>query len=158
MIIQMYERIVEIIVYVISEIKYSDKVISDINYNELERLGYSRSEISAALSWIIDSQDFSKKFTLEDAPTSDGISFRILHGSERDIFSLEAWGEINLMMTLGLINSEQIEFIIERASLSGLKLIDKEMLRNIFSSILFNQLIFQNPTNKSYLNGSECIN
>ncbi len=154
----MYERIVEIIIYVISEIKYSDKVISDINYNELERLGYSRSEISAALSWIIDSQDFSKKFSLEEAPCSDGVSFRVLHGSERDIFSVEAWGEINLMMTLGMINSEQIEFIIERAILSGLRNIDKEMFRNIFSSILFNQVIFQNPASKSYLTGTEFVN
>lgn len=154
----MYERIVEIIIYVISEIKYSDKVISDINYNELEQLGYSRSEISAALSWIIDSQDFKKRFSLEDAPTSDGVSFRVLHGTEREIFSTEAWGEINMMMTLGMINSEQIEFIIERATMSGLRYIDIELLRNIVSSLLFNQVIFQNPASKAYLSGTESIN
>ena len=49
----MYERIVEIITFVLSELKQNKK-LSEIDLNVLQDRGYSSSEISTAFSWLVD--------------------------------------------------------------------------------------------------------
>jgi uncharacterized protein Smg (DUF494 family) len=153
----MYEKIIEIIALVISEIKFNNKGFSDINYKELENLGYTQSEISAALGWILDSSDMKKQFTLEDAPASD-YSFRILHDSEKELFSAEAWSELNQLLAIGLINNEQLEFIIDKAASFNLRNVGKEMLISALASIMFNSLGAKSGESKIMLEGMESVN
>jgi len=49
----MQERIVEIILFLINEMR-SDKKLGDVDVNALTREGYTHSEISTAFSWLFD--------------------------------------------------------------------------------------------------------
>ena len=49
----MKEKVVEILLYLMSEIR-DDKRLADIDLNDLQNRGYSQSEISAAFSWLFD--------------------------------------------------------------------------------------------------------
>ena len=89
----MFERIIEIIVFVISELK-QNKAIADISIDELHDLGYTSAEISTAFSWIVDRIDFSERF-LPGTTTPSPKSFRILHADEKDLFTTDGWGEIS---------------------------------------------------------------
>ncbi len=139
----MFERIVEIIMLVMSESKGKD--LMNIDYQKLQVLGYSHSEISTALNWLADmainppSLDYSKPKHKQ--------SFRILHQSEQDIFTPEAWGEIIQMNNLGIINNEATEMLIDRAVYNGVTKVDTKMVKTFVAYLLFN------PTSSNYGNG-----
>ena len=83
----MYEKIIEIISLVVSELKYK-KHINDIDMKELFDLGYTQEEISTAFSWLVDRLDFSEKFFTASTPSPE--SFRIMLDSEKELFTNEA--------------------------------------------------------------------
>ena len=151
----MYERIVEIITFVLSELKQNKK-ISDIDLNELEKKGYSNSEISTAFSWLVDRVEFSNKLTTLDIQSDD--SFRILHDAERELFTEQAWGELIQMHSIGILNSNQIELIIERALLTGVFKIDSYFLKNMIASFIFNATNSIMPGSRVLLSGNDTIN
>jgi uncharacterized protein Smg (DUF494 family) len=152
----MYERIVEIIVYVISELK-SNRQISDIDIDELQKQGYSKTEISTAFSWIVDRFELADKFYInQDFVSQD--SFRILHEAERDLFTKEAWGELLQMLTLGLLTNDHIELIIERTIMTGMNQINSDMLKLYVANIIFNAQINNFPGNRLMLTGEDLIN
>ena len=152
----MYERIVEIIVYVISELK-SNRQISDIDIDELQKQGYSKTEISTAFSWIVDRFELADKFYInQDFVSHD--SFRILHEAERDLFTKEAWGELLQMLTLGLLTNDHIELIIERTIMTGMSQINSDMLKLYVANIIFNAQINNFPGNRLMLTGEDLIN
>ncbi len=128
----MLERIVEIIVYVISEMKDSNS-IADIDIEELHSRGYTDLEITVALSWL------SEKFIQEksDIRPQNEKSFRILHSAEIDLFTTESWGELMQYHSLGLIDNDTIEKIIEKALLFRRRKIDSNQLKSIIANILF---------------------
>lgn len=154
----MQERIFEIIIYVISQVKFNDQMINDINYQDLEDLGYSASEISTALSWIIDSGELTNEVVLSESNLPQLDSFRILSEFEKDYFTEEAWGELQVLLSLGLIQPVHIEYIIERAAMFNFKNIGKDLLKGIISAVLFNRMLEPNAGNKIFLSGSELIN
>ena len=49
----MKERIVEILIYIMSEMQ-GNKGITEIDVRDLKEKGYTQSEISAAFSWLYD--------------------------------------------------------------------------------------------------------
>jgi uncharacterized protein Smg (DUF494 family) len=153
----MYERIIEIIVFVMSELRHN-KNINDINIEELEDLGYTSSEISAALSWLVDRMEFNDKFFISDQSTRPS-SFRVLHDFERDIFTPEAWGEIIQLNTLGLVSNEMIESMIDRAAIMGIRMLDVDQVKTFVANSVFN---FQNSSNdygnRLVLLGNDSIN
>lgn len=151
----MYERIVEIITFVLSELKQNKK-ISDIDLNELEKKGYSNSEISTAFSWLVDRVEFSNKITSLEIQSED--SFRILHDAERELFTEQAWGELIQMHSIGILNSNQIELIIERALLTGIFKIDSFFLKNMIASFIFNATNSIMPGSRVLLSGNDTIN
>jgi uncharacterized protein Smg (DUF494 family) len=151
----MYERIVEIITYVLSELKQNKK-ISDIDLNDLETKGYSNSEISTAFSWLVDRLEFSNKSPNLNLESEN--SFRILHDAEKDLFTEEAWGELIQMQSIGILNVNQIELIIERALLSGIFKIDSFFLKNMIASFIFNATNSLMPGSRVLLSGNDTIN
>ncbi len=152
----MFERIIEIIVYLLSELREKSDM-SEIDLTKLKQLGYSNSEISAAFSWIVDRVEFSDELFKGELFPSD-VSFRVIQGSEVDLFTKEAWGEMIQLQILGLIDNDQIETMIEKAMVSGNQDIDKGAIHQFVANHL------RNPDNHSkfgsrfMLDGSETIN
>ncbi|MFP4529263.1 MAG: DUF494 family protein [Candidatus Kapaibacterium sp.] len=152
----MFERIIEIIVYVISELK-QNKHISDIDVNELQQLGYTSSEISTAFSWLVDRIEFTEElFTRSNAMGE--TSFRVFHDAERDLFTSEAWGELIQMHSLGIITNEHIEKIIERSAMAVPEQIDSRQLKTMVAAFSFNAETDSAPGRRIMLNGSDTIN
>jgi uncharacterized protein Smg (DUF494 family) len=152
----MYERIIEIIVFVISELK-QNKNISDIDINKLQSLGYSSSEISTALSWLVDRVEITDKF-FQDTVASDAGSFRVLHDAERDLFTLEAWGEMIQLHNLGILTNENIENLIERAAMLGMHQIDTTQLKLYVANSIFNAQSSEMNGSRIILHGNDSIN
>ena len=152
----MYERIVEIIVYVMSELK-QNKPINEIDVEELQHRGYTSSEISTAFSWIADKFELSEKFIVSEGFTNKN-SFRILHDAEKDLFTPEAWGEMLQFHSLGLLSNEHIEMLIEHTVSTGLEQIDSYQLKYYVANIIFNAQSSNFPGNRFMLIGDEPIN
>jgi len=152
----MYERIIEIIVFVIAELK-ENKSFNDIKIEQLQDLGYTSSEISTALSWLVDRIEFSDNFV--QAFQLSGInSFRVLHDAERELFTPEAWGELIQLNALGIISNENIESLIERAVMMGLKQIDSPHLKVFVANSIFNVYANSLPGSRIMLQGNDTIN
>ncbi len=152
----MYERIIEIIVYVISELK-KNKQFSEINIDELQRQGYTSSEISTAFSWLVDRMEFGGKL-FDVGTASQAGSFRVLHEAETEFFTSEAWGEMIQLHTLGILTNENIENLIERAAIMGMQKIDTKQLKWFVANSIFNANDGETPGSRFMLNGSETIN
>ncbi len=103
----MQERIVEIIVFILSEIKLNNKQLNDVNLNALEKMGFSKSELNAAISWLFD------RLYLLEKEKKDRKSFRILHDVERYIFSPQAYGYLLQLSELDIIDENDMEYIID---------------------------------------------
>jgi uncharacterized protein Smg (DUF494 family) len=152
----MYERIVEIIVYVISELKHN-KQISEIDIDELQKRGYSRIEISTAFSWIVDRFELSDKFYVSEGYINPN-SFRILHDGEKDLFTKEALGNLLQLHSLGLLSNEHIEMLIERTVMTGMNQIDSQQLKIYVANIIFNAQTNNFPGSRLMLSAEDTIN
>jgi uncharacterized protein Smg (DUF494 family) len=152
----MFERIIEIIVFVIGELN-RNKDISDIDVKKLKDLGYTTSEISTAFSWLVDRVEFSEELFREEAETGPK-SFRVLHEAEEELFSKDAWGELIQLQRLGVIDNQTIEIIIERAMMSGNKVVSSKLLNNILANVLFSPIENSTRGNRIMLKGNDTIN
>jgi len=151
----MYEKIIEIIVYVIQQVR-QNKSLNDLNIEELQSKGYSNSEISTALSWLIDKSEITERlFPVPE--TSNQESFRVLHDTEKEIFTKDAWGELISMKALGIISNENIEMLIDRSSLMGFQQIDAQQVKLFVANSVFNTYMM-NPGSRYLLRGNDTIN
>ncbi len=151
----MFERIIEIIVYVISELKLN-KQISEIDVDQLHELGYTNSEISTAFSWLVDRMEFSDQMFTKDETSSDD-SFRILHEAERELFTQDAIGELIQLHSLGILTNEHIESLIERALITGMDRIDSSGLKSFVAGMIFNAHPSGGSGNRILLRGNDTI-
>lgn len=151
----MFERIIEIIVYMIAEMKHK-KSLFDINVKDLKELGYTNSEISTAFSWIADNAELEPE-KLKISTDRPG-AFRILHDGEIDLFTKEAYGDLLQYHTLGLVSNEQIEAIIERVVLTSHSRLDRNQLKSLMADILFESAQNSLDSNRFMLRGNETIN
>lgn len=152
----MFERIFEIILFVISELKY-DSDLTNIDVKKLEKLGYSSSEISTAFSWLVDKMTY-EEVNSYDNKKINANALRVFDESEREIFSKEAIGELTQLNTLGLITPTEIEYLIERVLLSGMPSVDKKMLSDMLGSILFSNMEHSSYGSRIILTGNDTIN
>ncbi len=153
----MFERIIEIIVYLLSELREKNDM-SEIDLTKLKQLGYSNSEISAAFSWIVDRVEFSDELFKGEELFPSTVSFRVIQESEQDLFTTEAWGEMIQFQMLGLIDNDQIETMIEKAMVSGGQDIDKGAIRQFVANHLRNPDEQSRFGSRFMLDGSETIN
>jgi uncharacterized protein Smg (DUF494 family) len=151
----MYERIIEIIVFVMSELRLN-KEINDIDITELRSRGYTSSEISAAISWLIDQLEFSEQF-IASGMMNPHTSFRVMHEAERELFSQQALGEIIQFSSLGLLNNEHIELLIEKATMLGMPELDVSQIRSFIANNVFN-VQYNNIGSRFLLQGNDTIN
>lgn len=150
------ERIMEIISFVIDELRH-DTPLQAVDVSELHRRGYTESEISAALSWIMERQGTRIVDTEIDRP--DSGSFRVLHDIEQDLIAPEAWGLVLTYRDLGFLTGEDVENILERAIVMGADGGVSEIdVRNLIAAYVMHQHPLPQNGSRSLLNGSETIN
>ncbi|HVN47310.1 MAG TPA: DUF494 family protein [Bacteroidota bacterium] len=130
----MQERIVEIILYLVNELK-SNKRLSDVDVSSLERDGYTPSEISSAFSWLFERLAVGQ---LVIAPTAGNInSHRLLNDAEKMIVSPQAAGYLMQCQQLGIISNADIEAIVERIMTAGFSSVGLTEMKSFVASYLF---------------------
>jgi len=147
------ERIIEILIFIASELT-KKKQIDEVDLKMLLNKGYSRSEISVALSWIVEKLEDGKS-TLFQNLHSGNKSFRYLHEAEKDLFSSDGWQELNQLYSLGILPLEVMETFIDRAMLIGLRNINAQQVRRFIAGLIFETNIHQNifpPNNEDIIN------
>ncbi|MEO8209018.1 MAG: DUF494 family protein [bacterium] len=150
----MQEKIIEIIVYILSEISDS-KHINEIDLKKLNRDGYTDAEINTAFAWIFTKMDPGEK--LFSQSTSASKSHRFFHSAERSILSTEAMGYLIQMKELGIISDLDEELIIDKVFLSGYQKAGVSEIRLIISSVLFDFEDKTNSLNRLVLQNNETI-
>ncbi len=129
------ERLIEILVYIATELS-KKKQIEEIDVITLLNKGYSRGEISLALSWIVENLENGKS-TLYQNLNSNNKSFRYLHEAEKHLFSSDGWQELNQLYNLGILSYEIMETFIDRAMLMGLKNINAQQVKQFIAGLIF---------------------
>jgi len=135
----MNERVVEILIYIMSAIRKNHKVTQklDLLSQNLIQQGYSESEISSAFTWLLDRLNYeSEELIQRQSPTLKN-SFRHLHEVERAVITTAAYGYIIQLAELGIIDNMDVEQILERALMLGLAEVGVEDIKAIVAAILF---------------------
>jgi Smg protein len=151
----MQDKVIEIIVYILSEIK-EIKQLNDIDVNKLTDKGYSDTEINTAFAWIFSKLDEGELiFKNENDKTK---SHRIFNLVENKIFTVDAKGYLILLRELGLLNDLDIDLVIERVLLSGFQRIDINDLKKFISSYILNSENKSNILSRMILQNNDTIN
>ncbi|MCX7908660.1 MAG: DUF494 domain-containing protein [Ignavibacteria bacterium] len=129
------ERLIEILVYFATELT-KKKQIDELDVKYLMNKGYSKSEISIALSWIFERLEDGKS-TLFQNIQSGGKSFRYLHEAEKDLFTPDGWQELTQLYSLGLLPLDLMELFIDRAMMMGLRNINSTQVKKFIGGLLF---------------------
>jgi len=136
----MNEKVVEILVYIMKEIRSTDQGMGklDLLSEELVQKGYTENEISSAFSWLFDRiKDNFDELLANTGPTLPS-SFRVLHDVEKMIITPEAYGYLIQLKELGLLDATETEAIIDRALMLGTSRVTLEDMKAIVASSLFN--------------------
>lgn len=133
----------------------SNKRLSEIHVDDLTKRGYSQSEISAAFSWLLENFPEHEGRIVVQLPASEG-SRRTLHDAERMMLTTEAQGYLMQLQELGLLDSKELETVIERAMSTGFDRLSVAEVREIVGSILFSHSTSWNERRISF-NNSETI-
>jgi len=134
----MNERVVEILIYIMSEIRRNQSVSTklDILSQDLIQKGYTETEISSALTWLLDRMNQESEEVLQDIAPAFRDSFRHLHEIERSIISTEAFGYLIQLRELGIIDEMDFEQILERALMLGVAHVSEVDMKSVVASIL----------------------
>jgi uncharacterized protein Smg (DUF494 family) len=130
----MQERIVEIILYLVSELR-SNKRLSDVDVSSLTRDGYTQSEISSAFSWLFERLSLGKSMT--DVTSGSSTSHRMLNDTEKMVVESQAYGYLIQCQQLGLLNNSDVETIIERIMMAGFTTIGLPEMKSFVAGYLF---------------------
>jgi Protein of unknown function (DUF494). len=130
----MQERIVEIILYLVSELR-SNKRLSDVDVSSLTRDGYTQSEISSAFSWLFERLSLGKSMT--DVISGASTSHRMLNDIEKMVVESQAYGYLIQCQQLGLLNNIDVETIIERIMMAGFTTIGLPEMKSFVAGYLF---------------------
>lgn len=131
----MQEKIIEIIVYLINEMR-SHKRLGDIDLRVLADRGYTENEISTAFSWLFDKINMGENILIDEEPNTPH-SHRVLHDAERSVITPDAHGYLIQLRELGLLDDATIEIIIDRIMMAGFNRIGSAEMKMLIASILF---------------------
>lgn len=137
---KMNERVIEILVYIMSEIRNRRSGIGRLEAlsQDLLEQGYSESEISSAFAWLFERMDQDLERLDDDFELIGQPTFRILHEAERKVIRPEAYGYLLQLHDLGIIDEAEMEEVIDRAMMLGANTVDVDTMRSIVASVLFN--------------------
>ena len=122
----MQEKIIEIIVLILNEIRES-KQISEVDLEKLNSEGYTEAEINTAFAWIFSKIENGEKVFNE--PGYKSKSHRFLHEAEKSIITTEGQGYIIQMKELGVISDAEEEMLLDKLILSGFQYAGVEELK-----------------------------
>ncbi|MEA2030144.1 MAG: DUF494 family protein [candidate division Zixibacteria bacterium] len=137
----MRNRVLEIVVVLIDFIQGNNVALvsSDEVSTTLEAEGYSEEEIASAYSWLMHRFDNAPERYFSKFP-ANGFSVRVLTQTERIQLSPEAYGFLLKLANLSLIDSEQMELVLERVAVFGPRAVNLEQLKLIASSVVLENL------------------
>lgn len=139
----MHERIVEIILFLVNELK-SSKQLSDVDITMLSQNGYTQSEISTAFSWLFERLSVGEQVVPKSAP--DSASHRMLNDAEQMVIQTDAFGYLLQCHQLGLLSNGDIETIVERIMAAGFSTVGVSEMKSFVAGLLFD---LDNPRNGS---------
>ena len=137
----MQEKIIEIIVYILNEMRNS-KHINEIDLKKLNKDGYTEAEINTAFAWIFSKIESGEK--LFNEASASNKSHRFFHNAEQNILSTEAMGYLIQMKELCIISDLDEELIIDKIFMAGYQKVGVEEIKLLISSLLFD---FEDKTN-----------
>ncbi|MEW6061914.1 MAG: DUF494 family protein [Bacteroidota bacterium] len=152
----MQEKIVEILIYLISELR-KNVPMSDIDLTVLSQRGYSTTEISTAFNWLFEKISDGATLITDTAPSSPH-SHRVLHDVERMVITSDAYGYLIQLRELGLISDMDIEVIIDRIMMSGYISVDSNEMKSIAATYLAEADDSFNGGSRTMLNSKDTIN
>ncbi len=137
----MRDRFLEIVVFLISQLKDNQGYIDDIEEVSayLKNQGFADQEISSAYSWILDRLQTNTEFFHESARSSNAT--RVFSEAERQHFSPDAIGYVLQLSNLGLLKEEQIESVLERGVLVWPAPVSLEQMKILIDSVMFSDSI-----------------
>jgi uncharacterized protein Smg (DUF494 family) len=104
-----------------------------INTKRLEQIGYSKTEISYALTLLLDKNPNAFKKSKKKLQDS---FFRVLNQDEKKLFSKEAFKDVIILQAIGLIDENDLNELIDRAMIYYNESISQPELRQIISTML----------------------
>ncbi len=133
----MRNRILEIVVFLIDFMQGNRGNLSgsDDLSSVLEAEGYSEDEISTAYSWLLQRFDNAPEQYFSEIPIMNA-STRILTPTERVQLTPEAQGFVRKLVNLSLVDTEQLEAIMERVAVFGTKSVSIDQIKLIASSVV----------------------
>ena len=152
----MQEKIVEILVYLISELR-NNIPINDIDLSVLSQKGYSTTEISTAFNWLYEKISDGENIITDTAPTSPH-SHRMLHDVERAVIKADAYGYLIQLRDLGLITEMEIEVIIDRVMMSGYLAVDIAEIKSMVAQLMSESDDSFNTGSRTMLGGKDTVN
>lgn len=150
----LYEKIIEIIVYLLSELK-NNKELAEIDIDKLSNLGYTQNEINTAFSWVYSKIYSGEKIFVDE--TGETKSQRFLHDVEQDVVSPEAYGYLIQLKQLGMINNMDIDLIIDKIMVSSHNNVELPEMKLIIASYLLDIEDMQNTNSRIMINSNDTI-
>jgi uncharacterized protein Smg (DUF494 family) len=150
----LYEKIVEIIVYLLTELK-KNKQLSDVDTDKLQKLGYTPNEINTAFSWVYSKLYAGEKVFSEESKETK--SQRFLHDAEQNVISPEAYGYLIQLNELGLINNSDIDLIIDKVMVSSYNKVDLQDMKMMIASYLLDIEEMNDSNRRMMINTNDTI-
>jgi uncharacterized protein Smg (DUF494 family) len=150
----LYEKIIEIIVYLLSELK-NNKQLADVDTGKLENLGYTQNEINTAFSWVYSKIYAGEKIFVEDA--RETTSHRFLHDVEQNRISPDSFGYLIQLKELGLLNNMDIDLIIDKIMISSYSRVELDDMKIIIASHLLDIDEMTDSNSRMMINTNDTI-
>jgi len=150
----LYEKIIEIIVYLLGELK-ENKQLGEDDMRNLSKLGYTQNEINTAFSWIYSKIYAGEKIFADEKPGSR--SHRMLHEAEKNIITPDAYGYLLQLRELGLISDMDMEIIIDKIMIAGYN-VTNEDIKIIIGAYLLDNEDMNSNNKRIMLNTKDSIN
>ncbi len=133
-------RILEIVFYLVDYIQEGHGQLSNLTdlSTDLKGLGYSDKEIASAYSWILEHLNAASEHLYSAFPEVSG-STRILTEAERARLTPEAYGFLTKLSGLEMIDSRQVEVVLEHVDMFGHRTVSLEQLKLIISAVAFDE-------------------
>ncbi len=137
----MVSKVLEIVVFLIDYMQGNAGRLpnTDELSETLESHGYSDDEIASAYSWLLQRMEQAPERYFSDFPIFTK-SVRILTPSERLALTQDAYGFLVKLYENELLDQEQFESILERATIFGPRAVTLEQVKLLASSAIMSDL------------------
>jgi uncharacterized protein Smg (DUF494 family) len=138
----MSSRVLEVVVYLMDQLRETQGILPNIEFLSVELInqGYTETEISVAYSWVLDRYEIFNERSHDQFP-SEHFSSRVLTQYERMQYSSEAYGYLLKLLNLQVIDDQQFESILDRASVFGPSSVSLDQIKVVTSAVLFNEVL-----------------